>query len=138
MSRGRVCHDAVHSVCDIFTIVTLSICVMSTPTSGRAPSVPRTPSQRVAETGAAPPPPPPHVPIDFVPEFTFSARVAGLHPSPQDPKDVRTEFEWGECSPPVCTLHAVSPWPSQNRVQDCRSPRSRNASKHTDDMKDIE
>jgi hypothetical protein len=35
------------------------------------------------------------VPIDFVPEFSYRARVVKLNPPAADLKAVRTEFEWG-------------------------------------------
>ena len=40
-------------------------------------------------------PPPTFVPIDFVPEFTFTARVVALDPPPTDIKNVRNIMEWG-------------------------------------------
>ena len=40
-------------------------------------------------------PPPTFVPLDFVPHFSFAARVAALDPPPAEEKEVRTIMEWG-------------------------------------------
>ena len=40
-------------------------------------------------------PPPTFVPLDFVPRFSFAARVAALDPPPAEEKHVRTIMEWG-------------------------------------------
>ena len=40
-------------------------------------------------------PPPPNVPIDFVPEFSFTVRVVEMQPPPADATKVSTLFEWG-------------------------------------------